>query len=75
MEKDRAPGPPRLPGIFPFLFEVDRTWNPRKAGVSDDPRDLGLAIGIIQAAGPIKPKEKTEAAKPANSPPEKKENS
>ncbi len=67
--------PPGFPESSLFLFEVDRTWNPRKAGVSDDPRDLGLAIGIIQAAGPIKPKEKTEAAKPANSPPEKKENS
>jgi O-antigen ligase len=30
-----------------LIFETDRTWNPHKAGVSPDPRNLGLAIGKI----------------------------
>ena len=32
-----------------LIFETDRTWNPHKAGVSPDPRNLGLAIGKIDS--------------------------
>jgi len=32
-----------------LIFETDRTWNPHKAGVSSDPRNLGLAIGKIES--------------------------
>lgn len=32
-----------------LIFETDRTWNPHKAGVSADPRNLGLAIGKIDS--------------------------
>ena len=32
-----------------LIFETDRTWNPYKAGVSPDPRNLGLAIGKIDS--------------------------
>ena len=31
-----------------FLFEVSRTWNPRRLGVSKDPRDLGLAVSEVR---------------------------
>jgi hypothetical protein len=34
-----------------LLFEVDRTWNPLKEGLSADPRNLGIAIGIIKTSG------------------------
>ena len=27
-----------------FLFDVSRTWNPRKLGISQDSRDLGVAV-------------------------------
>lgn len=29
-----------------LTFRVSRTWNPKTAGVSDDPRDLGVAVAI-----------------------------
>jgi hypothetical protein len=32
-----------------LIFETDRTWNPHKAGVSSDPRNLGLALGKIDS--------------------------
>ena len=32
-----------------LIFETDRTWNPHKAGVSSDARNLGLAIGKIDS--------------------------
>jgi hypothetical protein len=34
-------------GAVTFLFEVSRTWNPRKALNVPDPRDLGAALGAI----------------------------
>ncbi len=34
-----------------LLFEVDRTWNPMKLGVSSDSRNLGLAIGKLNTSG------------------------
>jgi O-antigen ligase len=32
-----------------LIFETNRTWNPHKAGVSPDSRNLGLAIGKIDS--------------------------
>jgi hypothetical protein len=43
--------PASIRGPALLLFETDRTWNPRKSGVSADTRDLGLAIGKIQTSG------------------------
>ncbi len=31
-------------GKHSFLFEVSRTWNPKKMGISADVRDLGVAV-------------------------------
>jgi O-antigen ligase len=41
-----APAAIQEPSLL--LFEVDRTWNPLKSGVSADSRNLGLAIGKIE---------------------------
>jgi hypothetical protein len=43
--------PAHIRGSALLLFEVDRTWNPMKSGISSDPRDLGLAIGNIKTSG------------------------
>ncbi|MCX6564928.1 MAG: O-antigen ligase family protein [Candidatus Aminicenantes bacterium] len=43
--------PDGIRGSALLLFEVDRTWNPRKEGVSADLRNLGVAIGIIKSSG------------------------
>jgi hypothetical protein len=29
-----------------LTFQVNRTWNPKVAGVSEDGRDLGVAIAV-----------------------------
>jgi hypothetical protein len=29
-----------------LTFQTDRVWNPKMAGVSDDTRDLGIAVAI-----------------------------
>jgi hypothetical protein len=44
-----------------LLFEVDRTWSPRESGLSADPRNLGLAIGLKE---PAKKQKKPPAPKP-----------
>jgi len=31
-----------------LTFAVDRTWNPRKMGISDDDHDLGVAVAILK---------------------------
>jgi len=31
-----------------FLFEVSRTWNPKRLGVSEDLRDLGVAVSEVR---------------------------
>ncbi len=43
--------PAAIRGPALLLFEVDRTWNPMRSGVSSDSRDLGLAIGNIKTSG------------------------
>jgi hypothetical protein len=43
--------PDAIRGSALLLFEVDRTWNPLKKGVSADSRNLGIAIGIIKTSG------------------------
>jgi len=43
--------PDGIRGSALLLFEVDRTWNPLKEGVSADSRNLGIAIGIIKTSG------------------------
>lgn len=45
----RPPDSIRGPALL--FFEVDRTWNPMKTGVSPDSRNLGLAIGNRQTSG------------------------
>jgi len=32
-----------------ITVEVDRTWNPKKLGISNDDRDLGVAVAIVPA--------------------------
>jgi len=43
--------PDGIRGSALLLFEVDRTWNPLKEGVSTDSRNLGIALGIIKTSG------------------------
>jgi len=50
-EKIVLTAPAAIRGPALLLFETDRTWNPRKSGVSADTRDLGLAIGNIKTSG------------------------
>jgi len=50
-EKIVLTAPAAIRGPALLLFETDRTWNPRKSGVSADPRDLGLAIGNLKTSG------------------------
>ncbi len=33
----------------PLTIRVNRTWNPRREGSSDDPRDLGVAVALVPA--------------------------
>ena len=33
----------------PLTIRVNRTWNPRREGYSDDPRDLGVAVALVPA--------------------------
>jgi hypothetical protein len=35
-----------LAGREVLTFEVSRTWNPKRMGMSDDLRDLGVAVVI-----------------------------
>jgi len=35
-----------LDGMEVMTFEVSRTWNPKRMGVSEDGRDLGVAVAI-----------------------------
>lgn len=32
-----------------ITVEVDRTWNPKKLGISNDDRDLGVAVAVVPA--------------------------
>ena len=36
----------QLQGVKVLTFQTDRVWNPKMAGVSDDTRDLGIAVAI-----------------------------
>ena len=38
--------PEELKGSTSITFEVSRTWNPKLSGVSNDTRDLGIAVAI-----------------------------
>jgi hypothetical protein len=38
--------PEELNGSTSITFEVNRTWNPKLSGVSNDTRDLGIAVTI-----------------------------
>jgi hypothetical protein len=40
--------PEQLSGKGYLTFVVDRTWNPRKMGISDDDRDLGVALAVLE---------------------------
>ena len=31
-----------------LTFQVSRTWNPKIAGVSEDSRDLGVAVAVLK---------------------------
>jgi putative inorganic carbon (hco3(-)) transporter len=31
-----------------LIFQVSRTWNPKKAGISEDSRDLGIAVAALK---------------------------
>jgi len=35
-----------LKGKTVITYEVSRTWNPKRMGVSGDDRDLGVAVGV-----------------------------
>jgi len=35
-----------LDGVEVMTFEVSRTWNPKRMGVSGDWRDLGVAVAV-----------------------------
>ena len=39
-------GVEELEGKGIITYEVSRTWNPKRMGVSGDGRDLGVAVGI-----------------------------
>ena len=52
-KEERGQGSPRLNtlggnpvqrGKHEFLFDMSRTWNPKKLGISADVRDLGIAV-------------------------------
>lgn len=43
-----VPVPASLEKTGYLLVEVDRTWNPRKASGTADPRDLGVAVGPVR---------------------------
>jgi O-antigen ligase len=32
-----------------LTFQVDKTWNPKLSGISDDGRDLGVAVALLEA--------------------------
>jgi O-antigen ligase len=36
----------QLQGVNVLTFQTDRVWNPKMVGVSDDTRDLGIAVAI-----------------------------
>ena len=31
----------------PLIIRVNQTWNPRREGYGDDPRDLGVAVALL----------------------------
>ena len=37
-----------LGGTDVLTFQVSRTWNPKLAGVSEDSRDLGVAVAVLR---------------------------
>ena len=39
-------GVEELRGKKILTYEVSRTWNPQRMGVSGDDRDLGVAVGV-----------------------------
>ena len=44
--KKVALSPEKIKDSTVLTFHVNRTWNPRLCGVSEDPRDLGVAVAI-----------------------------
>ncbi len=41
--------PQQLQTGLPLVIRVNRTWNPKREGYSDDPRDLGVAVALLTA--------------------------
>ena len=37
-----------LKGSKVLTFQVSRTWNPKLAGISEDSRDLGVAVAVLR---------------------------
>ena len=42
-------GSDELKGSEVLTFQVSRTWNPKLAGISEDSRDLGVAVAALNA--------------------------
>ena len=40
--------PEEISGSKVLTFQVSRTWNPKLAGVSEDSRDLGVAVAVVK---------------------------
>ena len=41
--------PQQVQTDLPLVIMVNRTWNPKREGYSDDPRDLGVAVAVLTA--------------------------
>ena len=41
-------GPDNIKNLKRLVFKVSRTWNPKISGISEDNRDLGIAIAIVK---------------------------
>jgi hypothetical protein len=39
--------PPELAGAEALTIQVNRVWNPKVLGVSEDPRDLGVGVAVF----------------------------
>jgi hypothetical protein len=37
-----------LSGSKVLTFQASRTWNPKLAGISEDTRDLGVAVAVLR---------------------------
>ncbi len=57
--------PAALDSRLPLVIHAGRTWNPLREGYGNDPRDLGVAVALLSAAGERRKKEeKTMTAVP-----------